>query len=929
MSPTPRYSGAFELVTTRLSSSVGRVRPEERRDALGAFLTLFGFMAGHALLETARDALFLASVPASQLPWVYLTIAVVALVLTQRQPRILHRLSTRHELSGWLVLAAAITFGFWLLVGWVGPWVFYALYTWSGVLATLVVVRFWTVLGNLFTVTQAKRVFTVIGSGSVMGAIVGSGVARVLTELLAANYVVLAAALVFLVSSAGPRLLGGAETGIPAASDRAGAWDVAQVGRVIWARPYLRRVATLILLATVTFTLVDFVFKMTAARVVAPEQMGEFFSSVYLTLNVLSLIVQVVVVAWLLRRLGVNLAVAAVPALLLAGALGFVAVGSLTLALLLKGVDGSLRHSLYRTGTELLFVPMSAELRARVKAFIDVLGQRGGQALASLLILVLLAATTREVVFAGLASVTAAFWLFFALDLRKHYLNVFRETLNEEITETRIEFPALDLASLETLLATLNAPDDRRVMAALDMLATQGKVRVIPALILYHPSPPVVVHALDLFIRSGRSDVLPIVDRLLAHPDPRVRTASLRVHSVLNPQEPWLRQALSDPAPEVRATALVGLIAGDWLSRAEADGALQVLVADGSAEARLALARAIGYQPAAVFERALLALAGAGEAETRLEAVRAMREVRGPAFIPTLIGMLGERALRDEARSTLVALGPTALSRLTASLKDTELPHGIRRHLPLAIATFGTVAAADALVKHLLHETDGMIRYKILRALGRLRNEQPALPLDTGLLNQASQQTLSVAFRFMRWRRALERGAAVHPIRQTEIHEVLVMLLRDKENHALERIFRLLNLQANNDDFRHIYRGLNSPRRESRASSRELLEHLVFPPMREPLLRLIDDLYESRGAAVRPGADEEDLEAYEAVLAELVGSTTESLSSLAAYHVAELNLASLEPLLRRRLPLSDDHAEVLAYATGTLATPAAPRVSDG
>ena len=48
-------------VSLRLLALVGRIRPDERRDVLSAFLTLFAFMAGHALLETARDALFLAS----------------------------------------------------------------------------------------------------------------------------------------------------------------------------------------------------------------------------------------------------------------------------------------------------------------------------------------------------------------------------------------------------------------------------------------------------------------------------------------------------------------------------------------------------------------------------------------------------------------------------------------------------------------------------------------------------------------------------------------------------------------------------------------------------------------------------------------------------------------------------------------------------
>ena len=38
-------------------------------------MTLFALIASHSILETARDALFLAKVPVTRLPWVFLAIA--------------------------------------------------------------------------------------------------------------------------------------------------------------------------------------------------------------------------------------------------------------------------------------------------------------------------------------------------------------------------------------------------------------------------------------------------------------------------------------------------------------------------------------------------------------------------------------------------------------------------------------------------------------------------------------------------------------------------------------------------------------------------------------------------------------------------------------------------------------------------------------
>jgi len=906
-------------LSARLLSLVARVRPDERKDAWAAFLTLFGFMAGHALLETARDALFLGSLSAERLPWVYLAIALAALLLGQREPPFVRRFSTRNELTGWLVFAAVVTLIFWALIGWAGPWVYYALYTWSGVLATLVVVRFWTLLSGLFTVIQAKRLFALIGVGSVAGAILGSGLARILAEWLPARHMVLAGALVFLVSSAAPTLLSRGHVARSNLTGIARIWDMGKVGRTIWAGPYLRRVAAVILAATVTFTLVDFVFKLTVERYVGPGEMGAFFSSVYLTLNVLSLLFQLFVVSALFRKVGVNAALAVVPALILVTAAGFALAGGLGLILLLKGADGSLRHSLYRTGTELLFVPISGELRSRVKGFIDVLGQRGGQALGSILILMVLSATTREGVFALLALGTAALWLYLTLDLKRHYLDLFRQTLGRETT-TRREFPALDMASLETLLATLNASDDRQVVAALEILSLEGKLAVVPALLLYHPSPAVVTEALELFSAAGRTDILPLTDRLLGHGNPSVRAAALRVVSALRPDPQPLVRGLQDPSDEVKVTAGVGLLAGGEESQ-EVTAFLERAAEESPDEVRLALAKAIKTHPAPVFDGILKTLLYAGGPPVRVEAVRAVRESRNPVFLNTLVPLLLERSLREEVRSALVSFGPPALAKLGEALRDPALPHGVRRQLPQTIGGFDSAKASGILLDHLLTERDGMIRFKVLRALGRWRNDQPHLPLDTAVLERSLHQTLSAGFRFMNWRRALEACARENPGPGSEAHTLLVLLLRDKQDHALERLFRLLNLYAANDEFRGIFRGLHSPRKESRASSRELLENLLFSPLRRPMLTLVDDLLEPPESFFAEDENWRHHPTQEDVLGELLESGVESLSSLAAVQIASVGAVGLGPRLLRCPPLSEAHLEVLMDARLDLGLP--------
>ena len=120
-----------------------------------AFFVLLGITASHLLLETARDALFLAKLPASRLPLVYIALAGLGLLIAQIQSRIARPPSPR-RLSLTVLFAAAATVGFWLMSGWKGTWFLYALYVYAGVAVGWITVEFWLLLSNAVTMQQAQ-----------------------------------------------------------------------------------------------------------------------------------------------------------------------------------------------------------------------------------------------------------------------------------------------------------------------------------------------------------------------------------------------------------------------------------------------------------------------------------------------------------------------------------------------------------------------------------------------------------------------------------------------------------------------------------------------------------------------------------------------------------------------------------------------------
>jgi HEAT repeat protein len=529
-----------------------------------------------------------------------------------------------------------------------------------------------------------------------------------------------------------------------------------------------------------------------------------------------------------------------------------------------------------------------------VKPAIDVIGQRGGQAVASLFILSQLALGRGDVVMAVFVAVLCVAWIAAIAELRPHYVEMFRRALREGLIEARGGLPELDLVSLETLFTSLNSRDDGEVIAALDLLHAEGRTHLVPALILYHPTPAVVLRALELFEAASRTDFMPVADRLLDHTDAEVRAAALRVRASVEPDEGRLRGALADPSPLVRATALAGLLA-ETSSEDDARPLLEVILAERAPEARRALARAIQQKPVPAFAPVLDALATDPQDEVQVAVARSIGALREKSFLPTLLEQLRREAVRSEAQRAFQEFGPDGLQFLERALEDATLPQELRRHIPRAIAGFPAADAVAVLQRHLLSERDGMVRYRVHRALGRVATRHPEVDLDEALLTTAAGRTVEAISRLAHWLSVLELGGEADPNRVTPGHQMLVALLRDKAENAEERLFRLLDLIHREENFRRIYRGLRSPDRRVQASSRELLENVVRPPLKGAVLAIVDGVSGPAFRLATASFYEPPALSYEDLVTRLVETPGETLRSLAVFHVGELGLHHLRP----------------------------------
>ncbi len=866
------------------------MRKGERRDVWAAFLTLFALIASHSLLETARDALFLAKIPSANLPWVFLAIAALSFGTVKLNAKATRGMTPQRALGSVTLTCAVVTLGFYVLSSELGAWGLYALYVWSGLLATLLLAHFWDLIGARFTITQAKRLYGFIGAGSVLGAIAGSGAASLLSRHAPPQRLVLFSAIGLGLAALLPMLFEGSRSA-PTTAEPEEAVELRETFQYVIKEPYARRVVGALFLATMCLTISDYVFKSEIAAVVPKAELGEFLGTVYFAVNVLSLICQLGLVAWVLRRMSLGAALGVLPALLVLGGLGVALSASLVAVIALKASDGGLRYSLHRTVAELMVLPFGDEGRQRVKTFVDLFGTRGGQVLASLVLLGLTAAGAppRAVAF-GLAFL-AAVWLAGALALREPYVAVFRARLKAGRQHQIEEFPELDVSSLETLLSAFESPNDREVLAALNVLERERKTQLIPALLLHHPSEPIVLRVLAILARSGRKAAVPTIDRISEHPSPEVRAAAIAARSVLAHDGEQLRQRLADEgSPEVRMAITVNLLVSGEFEDSAREQHIRELLASGSSAAKQAFAEAIGRRGAAGFDSELITLLGAPELEVRSACVQAMGNVASPALLPHLIDSLLDEATRHDAELALANYGDQAFEALRERFEDTQTEQTLRWRIPAAMATCSPVRALAGLTEWLPKEPDGAVRFGILVSMERLVRLHPSLSVDRTALMRSVAETLTRCYRFLDARLQLLRGANQDPKRKTPVHELLHDLLRDKETNARGRLFRLLSLIHPSEDFGQIYRSLGVGKSQ-RATSMELIESILREPVRSAVLGLIDDCADELRLARAGKYHHPRVLDYATLLDQLSHGESDAVRQVAAYHAAELGLS--------------------------------------
>jgi AAA family ATP:ADP antiporter len=356
--------------------------------ALGwCWLYIFSVLASYYILRPIRDQMGVAG-GVNNLPWLFTGTLIVMLLLNVPFSALVKLLPRRQFISLSYRFFAVTILAFGAALHWASPeqtvWVGRAFFIWTSVFNLFVVSIFWSMVVDIFSSEQGKRLFGFIAAGATLGAIVGSSLTASLALLVQPAFLLIGAALLLEVATLCVRRLARLSSAV---SDRPHPEREEQpIGGGVMSgfvdavrSPYLLNTAIFLLLYAVTSTFLYF----SQASVVSASFTGRgaqtaFFATIDLLVNSITLVVQVFLTGRLVKWFGVAVVLAVLPVLSM---LGFGAIAVLPTLMAVASFQVLRRagnFALTQPARQVLYTVVSREDRYKAKNFIDTAVYRAG-----------------------------------------------------------------------------------------------------------------------------------------------------------------------------------------------------------------------------------------------------------------------------------------------------------------------------------------------------------------------------------------------------------------------------------------------------------------------------------------------------------------------------------------------------------------------
>lgn len=405
----------------RLARLAG-AREGELAASLWSFACFYALLAGYYVLRPIRDEMAIQAGTGALhelFTAVFVTMLVIAPVFGW-----LTRTFPRRRLLPWLyAFFVANLVGFHAAFepgGTQAALVARVFFVWVSVFNLFAISVFWSLMADLYDTTQAKRLYGFIAAGGTAGALTGPALTALFVTLVGAKGMLLVSAAFLGVAIVAVVRLG-------AWAQARGASGAAQaeapIGGSAWAgladvvrSPYLLGICAFLFAYSLLSTFLYFQqAELVPAAIADSGERTRLLALVDLTVNLLTLAVQVLAFGTLIRRLGTTFMLVAMPVVSIVGFAALALFPGLATLVVFGVLRRAGEYAISKPARETLFNALPLEQKYKAKNVIDTLVHRFGDTSSSWLFAALRALGLSMVAIAWIAVPVAGAWLAVAL----------------------------------------------------------------------------------------------------------------------------------------------------------------------------------------------------------------------------------------------------------------------------------------------------------------------------------------------------------------------------------------------------------------------------------------------------------------------------------------------------------------------------------
>ncbi len=813
-------------------SRLADIQSGEETIAVLLFMFFFLITAPHTIIKALRYTDLLDKVGSQGLPLAYLLAAIVTGFVVILHSKMQFRISNQALIISTLIffVITGLLFQVFLKTG--GEVLTYLYWIWASVFIVVFMTHFGLTMTEVFNTRQARRLIGFCGSGGILGGVLGGFVSYLLTRYHYGQFLLpLACALLFVCAFIVNAIFKFQKTQqsstsngqiTPPESQKVGFKDSFNFIRK---NRHLLLIAGIVLVTGIIATLIDFQFTSKVEHHFdtpfwRKEEMQAFFGLFFGGLTTFAFFLQLLLTSRILKKFSLLLTLLLMPVVLLLGSVGIVIAGlTLPLVIIVKGSDESLAFSLNQSLREILYIPMTLDLRYKTRPFIDMFLNRLARVIAAILLFiagVVLAA--KEVPYVSpvkdptlaekLTWVIIFFiglWIILNLKISKEYVSVVKQNIP-------LKWRRVDKAVAEKI-------DIDYTKMVFDAIESKNRSSIL--------------YAMHLFDLLEQDKLTPAIRQIISHKMDEVKVSSLS--DLFDARDTtWFPDIDDDVELEGLITDIREIMSLDSYQQLMKIHSEKVMEESTKTEIdRMELAKAIGMMdPNDPLVENLEALINDDSPEVSQYAIESAAKLRKKENIPAIINKLGNPLTREDATSALKKFGLPAMKPLKEYLVDSRRDLDIRKAVVALLARMGNQLAADILVDELESGSDELDT-EIIDALDRIQAEKSDVQIKEGVAKRKTFEVIKKYCRIFIELQDVTPGKEGGEVRDD---------LKKNLDELFMNIFKLLGLYYPREDIAKAYQNFKTGSKDSISFAIELLDNTLKKDLRGIVLSLVEDM---------------------------------------------------------------------------------------